>query len=493
MIGRPESSTEMSSSIENAILSIGSRRELFVDHCLIDSMRGVDLRLQTPVDCGEAINFDRPWEGQASFYSTVLHDNKIFRAYYRGRPEILTDETRAECTCVAESGDGIHWEKPELGLVEADGTIGTNIILCEPYLSTNFCPMLDANPAAAASQRYKALAGGDYLAGGDDFGVMALVSEDGLHWKKLQEAPVFHRDNLPPEMASVCVFDSQNVVFWSEIEQRYLAYFRVWVAGFRRIARMESLDFRNWSRIELMEYRAADGGPGAFEELYVNQTFPYFRAPHLYVALAGRFVGNRKVLSDEQIAALGLLPSQGNDISDAVFLTSRGGAVYDRVFPEAFVRPGIGLNNWGARSNFPALNVIQTGPAEMSFYLQCNYSQPTAHLRRYSLRLDGFSSLHAPWAGGEMVTKPLIFDGDRLSLNMSTSAAGSIRVELQDLHGRPYPGFELENCEVIIGNEIDRSVRWKRWQSLAPLSGRPVRFRFAMNDADIFSLQITPG
>ena len=74
MIGRPESSTEMSSSIENAILSIVSRRELFVDHFLIDSMRGVDLRLQTPVDCGEAINFERPWEGQASFYSTVLHD-----------------------------------------------------------------------------------------------------------------------------------------------------------------------------------------------------------------------------------------------------------------------------------------------------------------------------------------------------------------------------------------------------------------------------------
>jgi len=475
----------MNSSIENAIRPIGSRRELFVDRYLIDSMRGVDLHLQTPVDCGEVLKFERPWEGSASIFATVLDDNKTFRVYYRGRPEILADITRAEeFTCVAESRDGIHWEKPELGLVEANGTLETNIILSIPCLSHNFSPMLDANPAATPSQRYKALAGGDKL------GVLALVSEDGLHWKKLQEEPVLHRDNLSSDLLAVDPFDSQNVVFWSGIEQCYVMFFRVWVAGSRRIARMQSQDFRNWSQIEVMEYRAADGGPGALEELYINQTFPYFRAPHLYVALAGRFIGNRKVLNDEQVAALDLHPSQSNDVSDAVFLTSRGGAVYDRVFPEAFVRPGIGLNNWGARSNFPALNVIQTGPTEMSFYLNCNYGQPTAHLRRYSLRLDGFSSLHAPWAGGEMVTKPLTFEGAQLSLNMSTSAAGSIRVEIQDLHGRPFPGFELENCEVIIGNEIDRTVHWKRGQSLALLSGQPLRFRFAMKDADIFSLQI---
>ena len=53
-------------------------------------------------------------------------------------------------------------------------------------------------------------------------------------------------------------------------------------------------------------------------------------------------------------------------------------------------------------------------------------------LRRYTLRIDGFVSLHAPLVGGELVTKPLMFTGGRLLLNVSTSAAGAVRVEMQD-------------------------------------------------------------
>ena len=33
-------------------------------------------------------------------------------------------------------------------------------------------------------------------------------------------------------------------------------------------------------------------------------------------------------------------------------------------------------------------------------------------IRRYTMRIDGFGSLHAPLAGGELVTKPLIFSGN---------------------------------------------------------------------------------
>ena len=95
-----------------------------------------------------------------------------------------------------------------------------------------------------------------------------------------------------------------------------------------------------------------------------------------------------------------------------------------------------------------------------------------------------------------MVTKPLIFEGKTLVLNFSTSAAGSIRLEIQDAQGNPLPGFALEESPLIWGDEIEHTVRWERTHAkatsdkpLALISGKPVRLRFVMKDADLFSLR----
>jgi hypothetical protein len=223
------------------------------------------------------------------------------------------------------------------------------------------------------------------------------------------------------------------------------------------------------------------------EHLYIQQTSPYFRAPHIYVAIGGRFMPGRQVLTAEQARSLNVDPGYFKDCSDAFFMTSRGGASYDRSFMEAFIRPGIGLDNWVSRSNYPALNVVQTGPAEMSLYVNQDYAQPGAHLHRYSMRLDGFTSLSAPYSGGEMITKPFRFSGSGLEINYSTSAAGELRFEILDMNDNPVNGFSLDDCETIIGNEISRAVRWKGG-SLSTLSGMPVKLHVLMKDADLFSI-----
>jgi hypothetical protein len=239
-----------------------------------------------------------------------------------------------------------------------------------------------------------------------------------------------------------------------------------------------------------MKYRHGDSA-APIEHLYTNQTHPYFRAPHLYVAIAARFMPSRQVLTDDQARAINVDPSYFKDTSDAVFMTTRGGAVYDRTFLEGFIRPGIGPQNWVSRTNYPALNVVQTGPAEMSVYVNQDYAQPTAHLHRYSLRLDGFASVRAAYTGGEFVTKPFTFTGKRLQLNFATSAAGGIHVEIQDSAGQPIAGFSLEDCQELIGNEIERAVVWKSNEDVSKLAGRPVRLRFAMKDADLFALRFS--
>ena len=126
----------------------------------------------------------------------------------------------------------------------------------------------------------------------------------------------------------------------------------------------------------------------------------------------------------------------------------------------------------------------------MSFYVQRNYGQKdTAYLERMTLRLDGFASLNAPYQGGEMVTKPLRFKGSRLEINYSTSAAGGIRIEMQDPKGQPIPGFTLDECPEIIGDQIERTVSWKGGSDLSSLSGKPVRMRVVLKDADLYSIR----
>ena len=225
------------------------------------------------------------------------------------------------------------------------------------------------------------------------------------------------------------------------------------------------------------------------EHFYTNQTHPYFRARHIYISLPARFVPKRQVVTEEQAREIGVNPKYFKDTSDAILVTSRGGDRFDRTFRSSFLRPGIGLENWVSRTNYPALNLARTGPNEMSMYVNQNYAQETAHLRRYSLRLDGFTSLRADYEGGEMVTCPLVFSGKKLKINFSTSAAGGIRVELQTPGGKPIPGFALFDCREQIGNEIEREVTWDSEGDLASLSGKPVRIRFVMKDADLFAFR----
>jgi hypothetical protein len=460
-------------------IEIGGRRELFVDNWLIERLENARLELARPVDAGEVLPFDRPWEGPFCGYCTIIRDGDTLRAYYRGLPEAGKDGSSRETTCYAESTDGVHWTRPNVGLFEVDGTRENNVVLAgmAPF-SHNFSPFLDRRPDVPAEERYKALGGTMHS------GLAGFVSGDGLSWNKLREEPVIAREDVPYK----AMFDSQNLAFWSEAENCYVAYFRVFENGVRRICRSTSRDFMTWSPPVLMKYRHAES-QAPLEHLYTNQTHAYFRAPHLYLAIAARFMPERQVLTDEEARAIHVDPQYFQDTSDAVLMTSRGGATYDRTFLEGFVRPGLGARNWVSRTNYPALNLVQTGPDEMSLYVNQDYAQPTAHLHRYTLRLDGLASVRAGYAGGTMTTRVFQFQGSRLFLNFATSAAGGIRVEIQDADGRPIAGYAMEASRELIGNEIERAASWESGSDVSALAGKSVRLKFVMRDADLYAMR----
>ena len=234
-----------------------------------------------------------------------------------------------------------------------------------------------------------------------------------------------------------------------------------------------------------------DFGGAPMEHLYTNGTTPYFRAPHIYVALPGRFWPARKALGDEDAAALDVWEGSGGaeDCSDAVLMTTRGGNRYDRTFMESFVRPGLEKGNWVSRANYPAQGVVPTGPFEMSIYVGRGMGQRSARLDRLTLRTDGFASLHTGFGGGEMLTRPFWFDGNELAVNYATSAAGSIRIELLDETDAAIDDFALDDCDLIIGDDVDRTVTWNGSAGVSRMAQRPIRLRFAMKDADLYSLR----
>ena len=458
---------------EESVLNIGNRRELFVDHYLIYKLIDTKLVMHEPHDDGVVLRFNKPWEGPFSAYCTIIKEDSGYKAYYRGAPAAGPDGNENEVTCYAESDDGINWTKPDLGIYKIMGSKKNNVILAnEAPFTHNFCPFLDSNPDASPDEKYKA------LGGIEKSGLFGFTSKDGIHWKKTGSTPLFTKG----------AFDSQNVAFWSESEQCYVLYFRTWTgayySGKRTVSRTTSKDFIHWTEPVRMDF-----GYTPIEHLYTNQTHPYFRAPHIYISIAARFMPGRQVITEEQAKNLNVNPKYFRDCSDVIFMTSRGGNRYDRTFMSAFIKPGIGLQNWVSRANYPALNVVQTGEKEMSLYVSHDNAQPTKHLRRYSLRLDGFASLRAEYTGGEMITKKVIFKGDKLIINFATSAAGYIKVEIQDTDGNAIKGFELKNSSEIIGNEIEKIVSWKNNPDLKQLNGKPVRLRFVLKDADLYSIK----
>ncbi|MGB7160340.1 MAG: hypothetical protein WBD40_19890 [Tepidisphaeraceae bacterium] len=454
-------------------IDLGSKLELFVDRHLIDRTDGVELKLREPVKTPMAKS-PLPF----AHMKTVIKDGDLYRAYWRSTDPSYKGDTHTghpgEIVRYAESRDGIEWTFPKLGLFEVNGSRDNNVIMAKmPPYATNFAPFLDARADVDPKERFKALAGypgpGDKrTTGAAGKGLYAFVSPDGIHWEKRDEA-------IPYQMGWRHAFDSQNVSFWSEAEQQYVAFFRTWTdpERLRSISRSTSPDFKTWSAPVALDPNL----PG--EHLYTSQTHPYFRAPHIYVALPTRFIPGRSgdaVQFDVKNAAI-----KDANITEILFMTIRAGAAkYDRPFTQAFIRPGLDPAAWLNRANYAALSVVPTGEAQMSIYHRSG--------DRYTLRTDGFASATAGEKAGELVTKPFTFTGNKLTLNVSTTARGSVQVELQDADGKPLPGFTLDDCPPIVGDKIELDVAWKGNPSLSSLSGKPVRLRFVMRECDLYSI-----
>jgi len=467
-------------------IDIGSRRELFVDDFLIDRRVGAELRLHHPTPREIVMVHDAPWEGSGCGYHVIFRDGDRFRMYYIAAALTSEDGTqlpqRPLYVCYAESKDGIHWTKPDLGLIEVNGSKHNNVVWTTPT-TDNFAVYKDTNPACRDGEQYKALASGKG-------GLWACKSADGLHWSFLKDSPIITQG----------AFDSLNLAFWDPVRRHYWCFFRDFHKGLRDIRVSTSSDFLPWTEPEMLRYVDSPE-----EQLYTNMVIPYYRAPHIFVGFPTRYTERKWSAAFRQLPdpehrqrRMKFSPRYGTAITDGLFMSSRDGRVFHR-WGEAFIRPGIERkNNWLYGDGYQNWGLIETAaadplaPPELSVYTTEDNWKRATRLRRHTLRIDGFVSLAAPLKGGEIVTKPGVFAGSKLTLNFSTSAAGSVHVELQDIAGKPLDGLALADCDEVFGDSLERVVTWKDGRSdVRRFAGQPVRIRLAMKDADIFSLRFS--
>lgn len=437
---------------------IGSFKQPLVDDYLIDRFTGsARLVAQKPTPREVVLTADSPWEGNTSAYYTILHDGAKFRAYYRGHhfDEAAKKPAHREVICYAESDDGIHFTKPNLGLFEFNGYEQNNIVWNGPGCH-NFTPFVDDNwrRNRRDDARYKALT---FVKGG----LLALGSPDGIHWKLLAEKPVITKG----------IFDSQNLAFWDSSIRKYREYHRALRNGVRDIMTSTSDDFLHWTEPEFLDYPANPP-----EHLYTNtiQPYPGSRSdlvPDIYIGFPTRF-----------------LPK--TEQTEPIFMVSRDGLTFRR-YADAVIPPTAPSNRDGNRSNYMAWGLVQLpGDKEWSVYAkEAYYTGTGSRVRRFTYRRDGLVALAADKNGGEAVTRPLSFTGGKLFLNYRVATGGSLQIELQDADGQPIEKFAAAEFERLTGDSEETIATWTGGSRLAFLSNKPLRLRFILQDAELFAFR----
>ncbi len=491
-----------------SVIELGTRREVCWDEALFEHAENISVRMHKPEFRNTALTCDMPWEGNTCGYFSLIRDGSLLRLYYRGADMPLTYDGDSIAVpednghyCYAESLDGKTFRRVPLHICDHHGS-GTspenNILMDEAF--DNLTVFLDKNPACPKAERFKAVSGycsPEYQA------LMLYTSADGIHFEK------------KGELLDDGAYDSMNVPFWDETRKLYYLYYRgihresgvgdgKWLDGddsgkiIRDVRVRTSPDFQIWSEPRRIEF-----APGQEDyQLYTNQVQPYYRAPHVFLGMPTRYTErltdirnfphlpdyrNRKVLVKDD-------GRSGYAFTDCVLMTTRDGVNFRRT-DEAFLTPGIqnGIN-WYYGDCYPALGIVETPsdrpgyPNELSIYVHENYRAKPVQLQRYALRVDGFFSWHGDYSEGTVLTKPVTFEGENLEINFATSCLGHVRIELCGEDGMPIPGYDSGR---LFGDELERPVDFDA--PLAALKGKPVRIRFTLKDAELYSFRFAPA
>ena len=469
---------------------LGRNVQLFVDDFLVDRTQRVWRTLNggyntRPRKVAEnpIVKPDRPWEGFLVLQpGSVIYDeeSQLFKMWYNTLPT-MTNSAIQQFICYAISEDGIHWEKPDLNLVDFKGSKANNIVL--RWSSWNHSVIKDqADPDA--DRRYKMA----YWQTHDreKCGVWAAFSPDGIHWTDHPGNPVV------PCWASGDTFS----VMRDPGSGQYWLYHKTSPGGPRKVSRLASDDFIHWSDDRLVLEPDEHDPPDT--EFYGLSAFPY----------GGQYLGLLWVFHTSP------------QTMDAQLVSSRDGVHWERgVYRRMFLVLGYMVNQYSGQSFDSGMVFPVTAPVVRDGQLWIYYSgfdnlhnaparKHTGQIGLVKIRRDGFSSFDAT-SEGYVLTRPLRFEGNALYVNVellpgapegpaarwkglfnqNAAAAGYLKVELQNEGGDPISGFEAADAKLIPEGDTYSRVSWGDAE-IGALSGEMVRLKFVFSRAKLYSFQI---
>lgn len=498
------------------MLGLGGDKALFFDDHYVAQKTGFALRLgEACRDAQPVLTPDLPWEAggiTGDSNCTVIDDNGRLRMWYvvpNPKPAAaaapaptaaelaaLDEKTRRDLMskgeavlCHAVSDDGVHWEKSPLGSISFVGCTATNMLLAGRMGATVFI-----DPSDVPERRYKLIHGfGPRLPHRVAWssptreifhGIYGSHSADGLRW------------TTHPEPIMAWYTDTTNVAYYDPRIGQYVAFVRYnqnlgfrdngtcplrrGAEHYRAVGRSQSADFCRFPVPEkIAEPSPRQRRPRATGMDYYNTAaMIHPEAPDGYLMLSSNF-------HHEQ------------DGLQVHLATSRDGVHYRR-WTQPLLTPGV-EGRFDSRSIYMATGIVRRGDEMWLYYHGRNWrhgERPAAPrsgaIGRVRMRLDGFACQEARPGGGELLTPPLRFCGNRLAINLDAGAGGRMKVEVCDAEGHPIPGHTAAEADWQFFNDVRRIVTWQRRCELPRLLLPVVRLRFIGANARLYAFQFLP-
>lgn len=410
---------------------------------------------------------DQQWEYgrlQPCAYGTILDREGRFRAWYMANGRVG----------YAESDDGVHWDKPQLGLHELHGNSRNNVVLVEGKYIDDISVIETPDDT---SWPLKALYWANDTADGKP-GIFLARSKNGIHWDK---------------QGKVLNWGDRFNAVARQVNGKFLLFGRddVTYPGAKKgrvVVRSESDDLIHWTAAELILQTDLDD-PVCMQS-YSLTVFPYADV------LIGGF--ERMYFSPDKL--------------DVEIVWSRDAG---RTWRRSIHRPR--FIEWGHSPSWdshwialPSNAPIRRGN-RLYFFYSGRYTthsdidpQGLAAIGVATLRVDGFCSLHSASKTGAVVTHPMTWPGGDLLLNFdarhdleahpSQTASGMLKVEVRDENNQPIPGFAADDFPpqcINTANLADchMAATWNNGKTLKELVGRNIRFLFVLRDCHLYSFK----
>ena len=459
-------------------LDVGSAKHLFIDGKFLSSSSGVEIVVNKPeVRDEKLVVQDKPWEDLLiGGYQSVIQEDSLVHLWYE-----TADLRGGWGVAYARSDDyGATWTKPNLYVVEYDGSTSNNLVMMGIHGNTVFRNRPDAPP----EERYAMFVGAPNE---------AFVSPDGIHWTQKGTSPFLN-------MNGYTGLDSQNVMFWDTRLEEYVAYPRIWdpnspfpgITWERVVGRSQSDIFGNFSNPEII-FRA-DGGdtpdlPYTAMDFYTSAAVEYPWAEDAYFMFPAAYYHES--------------PENANKgPANIQFAASRDGVQWERYDRDHHIIRGFDADgnpddNWEERFLGAGYGFTRHGD-EISLYYKSNaakhgYALPDGGvgsiITRATYRLDGFTSVDATTTSGEFTTPTLTFEGAQLLFNATVEVDGGLLVELLDEYGDPIPGFTLDDADPLTGDSVAMAATWGGSGDLSSLIDREIQLHVFMAHAKLYAFQ----